>query len=160
IRARSPGAVQRLGGNTDGSPGGYPTGARRVLPQPLRFGLCLLRRPGLCEDGAHTVLGPGGQRRGASLPDLRGDFKADPELRVRLGVEDGCGADLGQGPHQGVLRKTHTGRAVARHFRPGVSGTDKSVFSGPSLLGPAVFAVIYRKLSAATCSFLAEILDS
>ena len=65
-----------------------------------------------------TVLGAGGQRRGASLPDLRGALEADPELRVHRGVEDGRGADLGQSPRRGVPGKAHVGPRVSSALSP------------------------------------------
>ena len=110
VGAMAPGRPARFNAwaeSLNGPPGSDTAGARCALPQPLRTGFCLLRRPQLCEDGAHTVHGAGRQRRGASLPDLRGAVEADPELRVHYGVEGRGGADLGESAHQGVPRQAH-----------------------------------------------------
>ncbi len=64
--ARALRQVRRVGQDPRGPPGGYRTGPRRALPEPLCARLRLLRRPRVRIELPDAVPGPGRQRRGPS----------------------------------------------------------------------------------------------
>ena len=72
-------AIQRLGRDPHGPPGGDQPGAGCVPPEPVRSRLRLQRGPRVRVELSDAVPRAGGQRRGPSAPDLRGSGEACAE---------------------------------------------------------------------------------
>ena len=85
----------------------------RVPPEPVRRGLRLQRGSGVRRKLPDALPGAGGERRGASVPDLRGSRQAAAQVRVHPRVETGHAPGGGASPDQGVPGEAHARTLIA-----------------------------------------------